>query len=548
MLPSAEPLLLSILGIDNAFEASGLIRLFHAAEPVPDPAPDQWRETVLPPYPWVIRLVVTREDGWFDAQARVFHHGRLSGRGALRVRLANKTDKGALLLGSAKLAAGTALYHALAEAFNQTLPWGSLTGVRPVKLASGLLEAGHDDAAHDDVAHDDAAHDDAAHDDAAAQTLLEERTGMSRDKAALLLSVAHHEQPYLQIPDHSASVYVGIPFCATRCLYCSFPAYDIHRMGHMVSGYLDALERELMFLGAWLAQSGTRLSTVYIGGGTPTALDEAALDRLLTMMADHLPLGEALEYTVEAGRPDTLTPEKLRRIKAAGATRISINPQSMNDDTLRRVGRVHTAGDVTRAFAMAREAGFSNINADLIAGLPGESLADFQRTLARMTPLAPESLTVHTLAVKRASRLHEQESGAAGPARTDDATVAAMVAEAATYATQQGLRPYYLYRQKNILANLENIGYARPGMGCRYNVETMSERQTILAAGSGAITKVSHNGRQLERVFNVRELRHYVERIDEMVEKKRELLSRHFPDTVAETGAETVAKTGVKEG
>ena len=455
--PSAESLLLSILGIDNAFEASGLIRLFHASEPVLDPEPAQWRNDVPSAYPWVVRLVVTRDNGWFDAAARVFHHGRLSGRGALRVRLGIKPEKGALLLGSPKLAAGTALYQALAEAFNQTLPWGSLTGVRPVKLASGLLDAGFADTE--------------------AQALLTSRTGMSRDKAALLLSVAHHEQPYLQIPDHSASVYVGIPFCATRCLYCSFPAYDIHRMGHMVSGYLDALERELEFLGEWLAQSGTRLSTVYIGGGTPTALDEAALSRLLSMMAKHLPLRDALEYTVEAGRPDTLTFEKLKRIRAAGVTRISINPQTMNDVTLRRVGRAHTAGDVTRAFAMAREAGFSNINADLIAGLPGESLSDFQHTLECIIPLAPDSLTVHTLAVKRASRLHEQESGAMGPTRTDDETVAAMVTEAAVHAAHQGLLPYYLYRQKNILANLENIGYAREGMGCRYNVETMSERQ-----------------------------------------------------------------------
>jgi oxygen-independent coproporphyrinogen-3 oxidase len=165
-----------------------------------------------------------------------------------------------------------------------------------------LLEAGHDDAAHDDVAHDDAAHDDAAHDDAAAQTLLEERTGMSRDKAALLLSVAHHEQPYLQIPDHSASVYVGIPFCATRCLYCSFPAYDIHRMGtwSRVSGRAGAGTH---VPGRVAGTKRTRLSTVYIGGGTPTRARRAALDRLLTMMADHLPLGEAWNYTVEAGRP-----------------------------------------------------------------------------------------------------------------------------------------------------------------------------------------------------------------------------------------------------
>lgn len=537
MLPSDSTLCLSICGIDNAFEASGLIRLFHPGDPVMDPMPEAWRALALDAlsdtrndgpsasmagigcdvvpdslaiHEIVIRLDVTQINGQFLAVARVFLNGAVAGRSTLSFDLTPAPGKADLLLKSPKLAAGTALYRALEQAFGLVLPWGSLTGVRPVKLASGLLAAGYDDAE--------------------ARSLLVTRTGMSLDKAELLLSVAHNERPYLQIPADSVSVYVGIPFCATRCLYCSFPAYDIGRMGHLMPAYLDALAQEIRFLGEWIARKGIPVSTVYVGGGTPTALDAPSLARLLTVMREWLPMAQTLEFTVEAGRPDTLDPEKLSLIRDARATRISINPQSMRDDTLRRIGRAHTAADVVHAFEMARAAGFDNINADLIAGLPGETRADFQTTLARMGSLAPDSLTVHTLAVKRASRLHEQESGGMATDRTDDDTVAGMLADAADFAREQGLAPYYLYRQKNILANLENVGYARPGMGCRYNVETMSERQTILAVGSGAITKISHAGRHLERVFNVRELHHYIDRIEEMIGKKRDLLDRHFPD------------------
>ena len=511
MYPSAETLCLSIVGIDNAFEASGLIRLFHPAEPVLDPTPDGWQEDLpasLGAHAVVVRLEVKTDVAHFSCTVRVFRYGHVAGTGNLSFDRSTAPGKADLLLKSPKLAAGTALYFALEEAFGRSLPWGSLTGVRPVKLASSLLAEGFRDREAVDV--------------------LVVRTGMSRQKAELIVSVAIHEKPFLEIPDKSVSLYVGIPFCATRCLYCSFPAYAVEQMGHLIPSYLDALQKEIQFLGNWLSQRHMILSTVYIGGGTPSALDANGLSRLFEMLAHHLPISGALEYTVEAGRPDTLNPEKLSLIREAGATRISINPQSMQDGTLLRIGRAHSAADVVEAFAQARAAGFDNINADLIAGLPGESRADFQSTLRQMQLLSPESLTVHTLAVKRASRLNEQLLGGMPDEPTDDETVSGMLSDAAAYARKNRLEPYYLYRQKNILANLENVGYALRGAGCRYNVETMSEKQTILAVGAGAITKISHGGQQLERSYNVRELQQYVSRIEEMINKKKDLLGRHF--------------------
>lgn len=518
MYPSADSLCLSIDGIDNAFEASGLVRLFNNVEPKLLSSPGKWGRTPAREAEGcacVVRLEVEQTDRHFSAEAKVYRNGVLAGTGSLGFsrdgdRPSATLRHADLLLKSPKLCAGTAMHAALSEAFGFRLPWGSLTGVRPVKLASGLLSDGW--RPEDAVA------------------VLVDRTGMSLEKARLLVRVACNEQPCLQAPANSVSVYVGIPFCATRCLYCSFPAYSVERMGSLIPGYLEALDRELRFLGEWLTGRQMGLSTVYVGGGTPTALPGKALERLFQSMRAHLPLGTASEFTVEAGRPDTLDPDKLACIREAGATRISINPQSMRDETLRRIGRAHTARDVVTAFEMARNEGFANINADLIAGLPGETVDDFKHTLSCMGALRPDSLTIHTLAVKRASRLNEQVRGGEMDNRTEDGTVMAMLAEAAAHADAHGLEPYYLYRQKNILANLENIGYARSGCGCRYNVETMSERQTILAAGSGAITKISHDGRGMERVFNVRELSHYVERIGEMIEKKRELLERHYPD------------------
>ncbi len=502
---SMVPLHLVISGIDNWFEASHLIRLFHNVEPVV-PAADADLSAIPG---WLVRLEAWEEHGWFKTRTNILLDGVQKGIGELDFELGITPAVTDMFLQSRKLCAGTALYRALSQAFGVTLPWGSLTGVRPVKLASCCLDAGMGEAE--------------------TNALLQNRTGMDAEKAAAVWEVARRERPLLIPPDRSVSLYVGIPFCSTRCLYCSFTSYPIQRHGALIPAYMAALGKEIRFVGEWLRKTGKSLSTVYIGGGTPTALPIAHLGALLDDMAEWLPMGTALEFTVEAGRPDTVDLAKLERIKAAGATRISINPQSMQEKTLKRIGRAHTPEQVEEAFAMARQTGFDNINADLIAGLPGETTEDFRHTLERMAPLRPDSLTVHTMAVKRASRLHETMVDGTADAATPDAVIQEMIADAANFAQNAGLFPYYLYRQKNILANLENTGYARPGCECRYNVETMSERQTILALGSGGITKVSVGGEPLERTFNVRELGHYVGRIDEMLERKRELLERRFP-------------------
>ena len=535
-LTGIEPLFLTLTGIGNTFEAGHLIRLFHNVEPTVRMASgmtghvSRLGESSVEPHgslscnaadtftgnplheasPGIhIFLDASTAEGIFTATVSIMRHGREIGHRVLSFLIARTPSASDMFLQSRKLCVRTALYQALSDAFGIVLPWGSLTGVRPVKLAASCLDAEmNQDGIH---------------------RLLQERTGMQADKAALVLAVANRERPFLKPPDKSVSIYVGIPFCATRCLYCSFTSYPEKIYGHLIPAYLEALAKEVRFVGKWLADSGRTISSLYIGGGTPTSLSAEKLNTLLSLLANELPVHAAHEYTVEAGRPDSVDQEKLHLIKAAGASRISINPQTMRKETLRRIGRDHTPEQVENAFAMAREIGFDNINADLIAGLPGETPDHFRTTLARMAPLMPDSLTVHTMAVKRASRLHETIVDGSAEPSTPDASVQEMIADAADFAANRGLYPYYLYRQKNILANLENTGYARPGCECRYNVETMSERQTIIAVGSGAISKVSHDGRRLERTFNVRELSHYIGRIDEMVERKRELLERLLP-------------------
>lgn len=498
-----KPLYLHITGMDNAFEAGHLIRLFHDRDPITRSGDGGEKDGLH------ICLDAVESEGTFTATASIHCNKAKIGYGILSFTTAKVSAASDLFLQSRKLCAGTALYRALAEAFGTELPWGSLTGVRPVKLASCCLDDGMAQREILDI--------------------LGERTGMQIDKAALVLSIANRERPFLTPPDRSVSLYAGIPFCSTRCLYCSFTSYPEKLHGHLIPAYLDALAKEVRFVGSWLSGTGRTLSSVYIGGGTPTSLSAGMLKTLLDLLEKELPMHAAREYTVEAGRPDTLDGEKLHLIKSAGATRISINPQSMRAETLRIIGRGHTPEQVEEVFHLAREFGFDNINMDLIAGLPRETPDHFRATLARVALMRPDSLTVHTMAVKRASRLHETiREGTAEPSASDS-RVMEMIADAAAHAAKYGLHPYYLYRQKNILANLENTGYARSGCECRYNIETMSERQTIIAVGSGGITKVSQGGKQIERTFNVRELNHYISRIDEMIERKRELLSRHMP-------------------
>lgn len=392
----------------------------------------------------------------------------------------------------------SAVYHMLKEKTRQHFPWGMLTGIRPAKTINTYMDTGLTKAE--------------------SIKKMIETYEMSPEKAELAATVATAERSILEKADKNGiSLYIGIPFCPTRCLYCSFTSYPIDIYKTKVDGYVEALIKELKFLGE--KAQGKRLDSIYIGGGTPTSLTAEQLDKIMAAVSETFDLSNILEYTVEAGRPDTITAEKLKVIKKNGASRISVNPQTMNDETLRLIGRKHTVDDIKRVFYEARSIGHDNINMDLILGLPGEGEAEVKNTMEEIKKLSPESLTVHTLAVKRASRLKETLG--------DYDLAKAMLMEnilglSAKGAAEMGLAPYYMYRQKNMLGSFENVGYAKKGFESIYNVVIMEETQSIYAAGAGASTKLyDPETDRIERIFNVKNVDEYIGRIDEMIDRKR---------------------------
>lgn len=401
------------------------------------------------------------------------------------------------------------LYLELSERTGKTLPWGYLTGVRPSKIAYSMLENGIEESVISD------------------RFTKEYMTEES--KAALAIRVAKTEKAILEEMDYrnGYSLYIGIPFCPTTCLYCSFTSYSLAAYASKVDDYLDALIKEMSYVAKVMA--GQRLDTVYFGGGTPTTLSPSQLDRLLTALEEKFDMDTVRELTVEAGRPDSITIEKLQVLKQHNVDRISINPQSMNDCTLDVIGRRHTVSQVVEAFKLARSVGFNNINMDIILGLPGEDAAMVENTLKQISELKPESLTVHSLAIKRAAALNiwRERYSDMQIENSDD-----IVWMAAGYAKAMGLEPYYMYRQKNMAGNLENVGYARPGTECIYNILIMEEKQTIIAIGAGASSKIVFNGKndgtgRIERIENVKDVSNYIERIDEMIDRKRIFFSNN---------------------
>ena len=402
------------------------------------------------------------------------------------------------------------LYRYLSEETGRTLAWGTLTGVRPTKIPMEQLEQGASEEA--------------------AGSFMMENYYVSPEKARLAAEVAARENALLSRLDceKGFSLYAGIPFCPSVCSYCSFSSSPIGEWKERVDAYLDALIRELCWIGAHT--EGRRPDTVYIGGGTPTTLEPAQLERLLGAISESFDLSGLLEFTVEAGRPDSITEEKLKVLKDFPVSRISVNPQTMQQKTLDLVGRRHTVEQTVAAFELARKLGFDNINMDLIAGLPGETIGDMEDTLRRIEALAPDSLTVHALAIKRAARYGQE-------GRTADlhAEITGMVEAAYASARRMGLAPYYLYRQKNIAGNFENTGYAELDKAGIYNILIMEEKQTILAAGAGASTKIllrdpirKEGGKEanLVRAENVKNINDYIARIDEMIERKEKWLWR----------------------
>lgn len=380
------------------------------------------------------------------------------------------------------------------------LPWGSLTGIRPTKLLRELQEA---------------------HGEAEAMRIFREEFDVSPEKAALAEEIVHVQSPILRgVNERDVDVYIGIPFCKTRCLYCSF-ASEVVKKGGVPQEYLLALYEDIR-LGAKLAkEGGYRVRCAYVGGGTPTVLSAGQLKDLLAhARACYGTLGT--EVTVEAGRPDTVDIEKLAALREMGAGRISLNPQSMRADTLTRIGRAHTPKEIEAAYELAREVGFESINMDVIAGLPGETLADFEYTLERVAALRPESITVHTLAVKRSSKLKERLGEFVLP---EAAVAAAMVESGARAAYRLGMRPYYMYRQKYMRGNLENVGYASPGKECVYNIDMMEEAVSILAHGAGAMTKRVFPGRDMrvERIPAPKDIGTYCAKLGRLDAEKRAL-------------------------
>lgn len=391
-------------------------------------------------------------------------------------------------------------YLAAVQLLPEAPPWGALSGVRPTKLATKvLLEGGREQDA---------------------DRMLRDVYFVTPERRRLCLDASRHtlEAARLLAPD-DLSLYIGIPFCPTRCAYCSFVSESVERFGEFLPPFLDCLIREIEYTGALLKRSGWHIRSLYIGGGTPTTLSTPQMTRLLDAIGTHFDLSRSLEFTVEGGRPDTLDLEKLRAICAGGATRISINPQTMSDSVLRAIGRRHTAAETVEAFQMAREAGFDDINMDLIAGLPGDTPASFSETVRQVLALEPSNVTVHTLALKKGADLFQRRVTL--PTRED---VAQMLAASGRQLRAAALEPYYLYRQKYMSGSFENVGWCRAGYTGYYNIYMMEELHSILSLGGG-MNKINLPAGALERFHNPKYPQDYIQRIDTVLRQKDEIFA-----------------------
>lgn len=402
-----------------------------------------------------------------------------------------------------------ALYRNLVEYTGRNLEWGFMTGIRPTKIT---MKKWHEFKQNNE---------EESNIDSMTKEWLEDYYNVSCVKSALAVQVVKEENQLLECADleDGYSLYIGIPFCKTRCSYCSFTAYPLDKWVDRMDEYLDNLCDELIYIAN--KSKNKTLDAIYIGGGTPTSLEADQLDRLFKVLKGYFPYSKVKEITVEAGRPDTITYEKLLVMKNNGVDRISINPQTMNEETLKKVGRSHSVEEVRLIFKEAREVGFDNINMDIILGLPGETTEDVRNTLEQIKVLGPDSLTVHSLAMKRASKMNINSENI-----EESDIIGDMVNMSSEYAQEMGLKPYYLYRQKSIAGNNENIGYAKEGKSCLYNVLIMEEKQSIVAAGAGSASKIILEKKQnnILRIENVKEVNEYIARIDEMKQRKGEWL------------------------
>ena len=390
------------------------------------------------------------------------------------------------------------IFSALKQLTGINPPWGLLTGIRPVKKVTALIQQGLGKAEINEI--------------------LTKKYEISPSKLELAFQTADNQLPILdKINKKAVSLYISIPFCPTRCSYCSFVSHSMDSAVKLIPDYIKNLCDELKIIGNIVKETETEIDTIYFGGGTPTSISAEYIEILMKCVKENFDIDNVREYNFEAGRADTITKEKLEVIKKYGATRISVNPQTLNDDVLKVIGRLHTGEDTVNAFRIARKIGFDNINMDLIAGLPTESPESFKNSLDRVIELDPESITVHTLTLKRSASLYESGKSHIGN------PVAEMVDYSVERLISNGYNPYYLYRQKNTVDNLENVGYAKKGAESYYNIYIMDETQTILGAGCAASTKLVYPDGKIERIHNYKFPYEYINRFEQMLEKKKEV-------------------------
>ena len=395
------------------------------------------------------------------------------------------------------------IFEALSDITGYTPPWGIQTGVRPSKLMLRLIdEMGEEEALR----------------------YFREDLLVSEEKTALAYTVAKTEEKIINLSeDNSFSLYVSIPFCPSRCSYCSFVSHSIDNANakRILPEYLEKLAEEIELTGKLATELGLRLESIYFGGGTPGVLEAPQMDRLLGAIEKSFDLSSLREYTVEVGRPDTVTPEKLRILKLHNVGRISINPQTFNQSTLEEIGRNHSVEQSVKAYQLAKAYGFESINMDLIAGLPGESFEDFRSSVDTAISLSPENITVHTLALKRSSNL-----GTSGTEVSGGNTAKKMLEYASERLGKSRYAPYYMYRQSKCVGNLENVGWCKEGKDCLYNVFMMEECHTVLAVGAGAVTKLCEPGTtNVERIFNYKYPYEYISGFDKIIERKNGIKS-----------------------
>ena len=379
----------------------------------------------------------------------------------------------------------------------KTIPWGTLVGIRPVKRVVNMLSSGLSDTE--------------------VRKVLKEEYEVSDKKIDLSLSIAKTELDIIStIPKNAVSLYIHIPFCPSKCAYCSFASMPVSEMQHFVEPYLNELFEELNTIKKIIEDLKLSVVSVYIGGGTPTSILSIELDNLLYKIERAFDLSDCREFTIEAGRPDTITKSKLEVMRKHNIDRISINPQSMNNKTLAVIGRKHSVEEIYKAYDLARSMGFKSINMDVIAGLPQETLLEFMNTINKVIELAPENITVHTMSIKRAARINQTGDFTGLPI---DDTIDKMIDYAHLRLSENGYKPYYLYRQKNILGDLENTGFFKGDTEGIYNICMMEEVRTVISAGVGAVTKLVR-GDRIERIFNVKDVREYLNRAEEMRKRK----------------------------